>query len=469
MAEEIRAPPIRPFPSANSGLAPNSTSSLRQRPVGRAEKGNEAPPDPLRRRSSLLSDYSLDDARASLRSSTDDLISPKPNLPGRLTGSDETSSWHSAPLAFALLPAVGGMFFHNGGAVVTDIMLLGLAGVFLNWAVRLPWEWYHSSQSVRLQNPYSFDDIVEDSSEDEQVSALSDSTRSAATTDETSATPKHSPGPSRRSRARKRAAEELRQHEFLSLLSCFLFPLLGAYLLHAIRFQLSRPSEGLVNNFNLTVFLLASEVRPVAHLIRLVRSRTLYLQRTVNENPYRGSVAEAKVLELGKRVEMLECHFMAESNGAEGASASKNSAAVSADVRRGLQPDLDALNRAVRRYEKKATIQAMQTEARLMDLEARLSDVLSLAAAAQNGQNKVIVLTNIVAGWISAALLLPVQMAWGLLSLPAAAAGRLLGFGKGKLKGGGGGGGGKGKKDGRYTSYGRPVGERLQGRGVKKM
>jgi hypothetical protein len=39
----------------------------------------------------------------------------------------------------ALLPAVGGLFFQNGSAVVTDITLLALAAIFLNWAVRLPW------------------------------------------------------------------------------------------------------------------------------------------------------------------------------------------------------------------------------------------------------------------------------------------------------------------------------------------
>jgi hypothetical protein len=42
-------------------------------------------------------------------------------------------------LAFALLPALGGMFFKNGSSVITDIMLLGLAAIFLNWSVRLPW------------------------------------------------------------------------------------------------------------------------------------------------------------------------------------------------------------------------------------------------------------------------------------------------------------------------------------------
>jgi hypothetical protein len=139
MAEEVKASPTRPFPSLNSGHAPNSTSPLRHRSLGRVEKSNEVPNFKDRRRSSLLSDYSLDDARASLRSSTDDLLSPRPNVSTRLTGNDETSNWHSAPLAFALLPALGGLLFQNGGAVVTDIMLLGLASVFLNWAVRLPW------------------------------------------------------------------------------------------------------------------------------------------------------------------------------------------------------------------------------------------------------------------------------------------------------------------------------------------
>ena len=51
----------------------------------------------------------------------------------------EVSNWHSAPLAFALLPAVAGMIFQNGGAVVTDFTLLAFAGVFLNWSVRMPW------------------------------------------------------------------------------------------------------------------------------------------------------------------------------------------------------------------------------------------------------------------------------------------------------------------------------------------
>jgi hypothetical protein len=56
-----------------------------------------------------------------------------------LTDSDEPSVWLSAPLAFAILPALGGLLFQNGGAYVTDALLLVLGATFLNWCVRAPW------------------------------------------------------------------------------------------------------------------------------------------------------------------------------------------------------------------------------------------------------------------------------------------------------------------------------------------
>ena len=55
---------------------------------------------------------------------------------------------------------------------------------------------------------------------------------------------------------------------------------------------------------------------------------------------------------------------------------------VSLFIGDGIQPELDALNRAVRRYEKKATVLALQTEARLGAVDTRLDDAIALAAAA---------------------------------------------------------------------------------------
>ena len=126
------------FTASNGSIAQStgraSMSPLRQRPLGRASTFAD-PQSP--RRSSNLSE-SVDDAKQSIRSSTDDLLRPRVQKAG-LETSKESSHWHSAPLGLALFPALGGLLFKNGSAVVTDLTLLGIAAVFLNWSVRLPW------------------------------------------------------------------------------------------------------------------------------------------------------------------------------------------------------------------------------------------------------------------------------------------------------------------------------------------
>lgn len=123
--------------AAQTGRATSPpVAGLRQRPLGRSATPTESAPQFARRGSSFVSE-SLSESRRSLKESTDDLFLPRVS-----TDRDthvETSNWHSLPLGLALLPALGGLFFNNGSAFITDISLLGLAALFLNWAVRLPW------------------------------------------------------------------------------------------------------------------------------------------------------------------------------------------------------------------------------------------------------------------------------------------------------------------------------------------
>lgn len=232
-------------------------------------------------------------------------------------------------------------------------------------------------------------------------------------------------------------SNELRAHELLALLSCFLFPVAGAYLLHAIRSQLSRPSEGLVSNYNLTIFLLAAELRPTAHLFRMLQARTLYLQRTGVANPYK-EPASKTLVSLVRRVETLEAGPIANGSthgNTDAESNSKSAAMLTAEVRRSLQPDVDALNRAVRRYEKRATLQTMQTESRLQDLEARLNDAISLAAvAAHNGQQRRQGYGATLFDWACAAIVLPVRALFSLLTVPAMASSKAVGLGQTLIK-----------------------------------
>jgi hypothetical protein len=111
---------------------------FRQRPLGRATTFAE-PSRPLNRRRSSIFSETFSEARKSLRSSTDDLLLPRVSRSGSHHDVEESSHWHSLPLGLALLPAVGGLIFQGGSAFITDVTLLALAAIFMNWALRMPW------------------------------------------------------------------------------------------------------------------------------------------------------------------------------------------------------------------------------------------------------------------------------------------------------------------------------------------
>lgn len=114
----VTSPPMKPLLRASTSLeGPRQNPTLRPR-----------------RSSSFISDFS----NHSLRGSTDNLLLPNVRDQDKYYP-EEPSHWQSAPLAFAILPALGGLFFQNGSLFVTDICLLILAAIFLNWSVRLPW------------------------------------------------------------------------------------------------------------------------------------------------------------------------------------------------------------------------------------------------------------------------------------------------------------------------------------------
>lgn len=141
MAEDpTSAKNATPVPGIKRAQTVDESMRLRRRLSRNApsDPAMEGVPEIRRRRSSNFSDFSLNEARKNFRNSTDDLLLPTPTHP-QLQVKHESSHWDSAPLAFALLPAIGGMLFKNGSSVITDITLLGLAAIFLNWSVRIPW------------------------------------------------------------------------------------------------------------------------------------------------------------------------------------------------------------------------------------------------------------------------------------------------------------------------------------------
>ncbi|KAI0180198.1 hypothetical protein GGR52DRAFT_530234 [Hypoxylon sp. FL1284] len=383
----------------------------------------------IRRRSSAYSDYSLNDARKDLETSADGILNPSSS------GSKTTdkSPFVYLPLTLALLPAVAGIFFENGSAFFTDLILLSLAAVFLHWSVTQPWDWYQSAQQLRVMRDEIMTESVFESDSDFEPPAAADSpaldkvpeeTEGQKESDEPVQDPLDRRGKQRMER-RAAALHELYLHELAALAWCFVFPMLGAYLLHTIRGQLSRPSEGLVSDYNLTIFLCAAEIRPVSHLIKMLQIRTLRVQRVVANNPYEKEAVTVEQFEaLSSRLDELAAQgapsdIVTDTNTRLDVLQSKSvETAVAKEIRSSIQPELDALNRAMRRYEKKLTLLACQTDNRIEYVDYRLNDAIALAAvAAKNSRTQWGLGTWLIEKTV-AVVLLPVQAAVAVFTFP---------------------------------------------------
>lgn len=375
----------------------------------------------LRRRSSTYSDY--------LETSADELLNPSKSN----AEEEQKSPFVYIPLTLALLPAIAGLFFENGSAFFTDLILLTLAAIFLHWSVTQPWDWYHSAQQVRVvQDELLSESVFESESDLESPSpsatvTLDDVPEEKGKEKETEVKIEEpSAGRNPKWEARQRAAvKELYIHEIIALAWCFVFPMLGAYLLHTIRGQLSRPSEGLVSDYNLTIFLCAAEVRPVSHLIRMLQARTLHVQAIVAQNPHvQKTVTGEEIQALSDRLDALEARSNAPkeditSNGVQHEAPQKLvESTVGRELRKSVQPELEALNRAMRRYEKKLNLLASQTDNKIEYVEYRLNDALALAAVAAKNSNSQRTLAGWVCGKMAALVMLPVQAVAAAVSFP---------------------------------------------------
>lgn len=372
-----------------------------------------------RRYSTISSDPDSFDIRSIAHDFPPELSSDKPVR-------QQLLNWQSLPLVLALLPAIAGLLFKNGSDFVTDALLLALAAIILHAAITKPWTWYHLAQEIRMVNQVS--DIVHEMSEDDESPSCEDD----ESLDEYSfkTRTRTRPGPRRRKASpvvpkltdrQKVAMAELRIHEAFALVACFAFPVLGAFLLHLIRSQLSRPSEGLVSDYNLAVFILAAEIRPVRHLLCLFEARTWHIQRIVTSNPYLVSEPQsvaAQLDQLSERLEQLETRAAADETDAASEATSQRREAILRDAKTQIQPEVKALYRTVRQFEKKYIVLAVQVDNRLHLLDRRIEDAITVAAHAAKSCRPRPSLLRTTSEQTLGLLLLPLQITRSLLYLP---------------------------------------------------
>jgi hypothetical protein len=166
--------------------------------------------------------------------------------------------------------------------------------------------------------------------------------------DETPTPSRHHQHPPTVNPEREAAAINLRRTELLALTSCVASPLIGGYLLHYIREFLSRPSEGLVSTFNITLFVMAAELRPALKLMEMIKQRSLYLQKIVHKDMLEANVVKnitsnvdlepfnEKIMQLENTIEDLRRSIAGVQGGRE---------EVVTGVREGVRGEVEALNR----------------------------------------------------------------------------------------------------------------------------
>lgn len=280
----------------------------------------------------------------------------------------------------------------------------------------VPREWYDSARILASveDNPALVSDsaILEESSEDEKGEGDAKSSKEEGKT-----APKGQD--QAREMRREGAARALNAHELVALLFCFISPPIAAYTLHRIRHYLARPQSSPVENAPLTIFVLGAEILPIRRVAEMVLARTMHLQKIVTsyDTLQTAKRREARALlttsleGMAKRLEALEA------TGIPSVQGSTEIKVPDEQFRLNIQNQLDALNRAVRRYEKRALTQSIMVEGRLKDLEGRINDALTLAAAAsRRSQTSGVVVYALNSA--ASLFLLPLSAARSLLSWP---------------------------------------------------
>ncbi|EME82482.1 uncharacterized protein MYCFIDRAFT_59578 [Pseudocercospora fijiensis CIRAD86] len=410
-ATATRVQPLPAYAAARSRLLQRGSS-----------EGPPSPQPPLlpRRRTSILSFSSIEGAS---RSFTDDVLDLRTDNGSRKV-EDELSTWHSSPLAFAILPAIAGLLFKNGSAFVTDMLILGLAGIFMNWSIRLPWDWYYSAHALKYDVEPDCPAAAAAADQPEDAVDTASSTGSSPKSPSDSKT-EHAPSeaPVQDTRTRELAAAELRRQELLALSAAFLCPILAAYLLHVIRAQLSGASGALVSDTNISVFLLAAEIRPVRQVVRLMSARTLHLQRTITglDDPFQSTVGHTRDIDdLSQRITDLEAKVSETANAPPttmNVAQKSDMLDLSAEMKKRYEPRLDGLERAVRRYEKRSAALERVSEAKFQSLEARIQEALTLAASAAHESHSRGAFARFLDTLFSV-IAFPINLAWILFLYP---------------------------------------------------
>ncbi|GAA5946886.1 hypothetical protein JCM3765_002060 [Sporobolomyces pararoseus] len=246
-----------------------------------------------------------------------------------------SNQWHHLPLLLVALPPLLSIV-HGRAENWSDAILLLLVAFYLYQLVKVPWEMYYAS-TTRTVLPSSTPEEEEDPS-----TLLLEQ--------------------------RNRSISILRRNELISLLSTFLVPFLGSYLLHYVKRLLSDPDR-YVNDSLINMFMIATSVKPFLHLISLLKNHSLYHQEQVH-------YPSTKIHSLELRLTKLESDLLQLSR----AFATKSDVRA---LRDGVDIPLTQLSKAVKKFNRKEEFFRLSSEEKFGILENKIQELVEVGIKQQ--------------------------------------------------------------------------------------
>ncbi|KAG0743723.1 hypothetical protein G6F23_005794 [Rhizopus arrhizus] len=223
-------------------------------------------------------------------------------------------SW---PILLAVIPTLGA-FIVGSAEDWGDFVLTVLVLYYVYKWITVPWTYYESARSRRLSNQSNME-------------------------------------------KKKLALEqELKHHELIGLVWVIFSPAIAGYTLYCSRHFLNNHDK-YMSSFNITVFVLAASLKPLIHIMALLRERTLFLQSEM-------SVSESEVNKLQKKLDLIE----EELYDLRRAFATKKDLG---QVTNGITPNIQQLTKAMKKFEKRDIEFRNWSEEKFMALDQKVQDI----------------------------------------------------------------------------------------------
>ncbi|KAI9594025.1 hypothetical protein BDF19DRAFT_446709 [Syncephalis fuscata] len=162
------------------------------------------------------------------------------------------------PVLMVVLPAVGSLFIGTAQGWGDAVTLVAI-GWFLYYVMQIPWDFYESS---RLQK---------------QIHVL-------------------------KRRGKKRLGQ-LQQWEYIALAMTFIAPLVAAWLLRQLRFQLTALQR--ISPSSALLYVLVALIRPITHVTAILRRRAIRLRRELTWSPHEADRIRLQLADVEEQIAEL--------------------------------------------------------------------------------------------------------------------------------------------------------------------